>query len=194
MGDFYSSFSKRVHLIQYLFGVIVLLVFARGIYILIGKDLNDEINTILVTRPLVSLKALAAHTDKIELVQNDIENQSFAQIKKMFEDTLRLTQNSVIEIKSQESAWLELKSEMKEDRVNFEQIKNQLADVENIKDQQIIRVKELMDVSESSFVIRSLQWVGNHFVGFALGILASLIVNWIAQKETSVIGGFLRYK
>jgi hypothetical protein len=129
---------------------------------------SDRAKLITMTREPTSLKQLTKHADSLRAMARDIESVSFREIRETTTRTVVLVDRANREISSQVAAWEETRGRMREDGIVYAALRNEIAETQKIRDEEILRVRRAMEKSNS-------MWDG--LLSFALAIISGVIAS-----------------
>ena len=176
----------RVAIVLILFLIAAFALVYRAVTLTLGEKNKLQTNLILMNRSPTSLELLNSHAVKLEAMTKNIEKTSFGDIKNAIEKTITLVNQSNLELKAQNDAWLEIQKQIKRDDVNFRSLKEQLAQLKSLEDERIISLKLLLDKAAQPSIYDT---VFNGVLTFSLGVLSSILTtmtfSWFKKRKVA---------
>jgi hypothetical protein len=129
-------------------------------------------------------QSLNIQLNKLNEISNNIDSYSIQEIKSALKNTALLVNLSNKELNSQYEAWLSIKGVMEKDRKVFDKIRNEINNVEGMKEKQVLAVQEIIERNKNENVI------GSFFTGittFFLGVISSILGTIILKKYNKQI-------
>lgn len=152
----------------------VLYMLGHTIHFALSQNSREQVNLMLMNRTPRSFEELRIQTERLNAITSNIEKYSLGEIRQELQRTSGLVTISRKEFAAQYDAWLEVKEAAGQDRESFLELRAQLDDVSRLQDNQIQRLRKLLDESaEPSFFDSVLGLVGSFFLGVMSSVLAS---------------------
>ncbi|OBT06768.1 hypothetical protein A9267_12745 [Shewanella sp. UCD-FRSSP16_17] len=180
--------QKRVIvLVLIILGVFGLLGY-RAAVVTMGMENATSTNLMLVTRTPNSLTKLQEHSDKMNLMINDIESLPLKDIRSTITKTVALINLTTREIDAQYEAWVDLKAKMDDDGVTFRELKKNLDTIKTLQGEEIISLKKTLDdVNNDDVSVQFISLLISFIVGILSSTVASLLYPSIKDKAKSAI-------
>lgn len=164
-----------------------LYVLAHVFYLIVHPESREQMNLALMNRTPQSFEELRIQTEKLNEITSNIENFSLGEIRQELQRTSRLVTISRKEFHAQYEAWLEVKETTSQDRESFLQLRAQLDDISRLQDNQIRRLRALLDESEKPGFLDSLLGLsGSFFLGVLSSVLASAAYERVWARRTKL--------
>ncbi|MEL4280695.1 MULTISPECIES: hypothetical protein [Shewanella] len=172
-------FRKR----EKFFYAMIIIAFAalayRAYVVTRGTENVTKTNLVMIARTPQSLTKLQHHSEKINLMINDIESLPLKDIKSTIVETVDLINLTSKEIEAQYAAWINLKNKMDNDGLTFVELKNKLETVQILQKQEIENLKGVMnDIYEQSL----LSQITALFISFIIGVFSSIAASFLFPK------------
>lgn len=148
------------------------LLIVRAVILSLSDEAKLRTNVVLMNRAPVSLQQLTSHIGELEVMTSNIEKVSLGEIKLGLENTIRLVNQSNMELKAQYDAWIRIKDEIKKDDAQFRGLRNQLTHMQSLQDEEILRLKNMLNKAQKPSIFAD---ATNLFLSFVLGVLSSII-------------------
>jgi len=176
--------SKNIRIVSVLFfiAIIVISLFSRSIYLMVGENNRINSDLIIASRTPLSLDQLNIQAVKLKKIADNIDSYSFGQIKQAINETVNLVKISNREINAQYEAWLNVKSKINVDTKHYVQLKHQLSKIQELQTAEIIRLRLMLKNAERPSIIVDI-W--NLILTFVLGVSSSFAASLLWKKYKS---------
>jgi translation elongation factor EF-1beta len=181
--------TNKVRLITFaIFITVIFVYYSVHIYFLVaGQDNTDRTNLWIISRDSVQLNKLNDHVKKLEGVTVDINNYTFNELKDLINESVTLIRNTNTEIIAQQKSWSEIRSRIAEDKVNFEQLKSDLNQIENIQSKEIERLQRAInDANETNYFRIVIDNITSFILGLVSSLFASFILPHLLRKKDNI--------
>lgn len=166
--------SKRFYILLFCLFITVAGLVYRAAFVIVGPDNVEKVNLVLMNRSPISLQRLNEHAEKLEEMTNNIDNYTFSTIKLEIDKTIKLVNFANLELKAQYDAWISVKSSLKNDGDSLAKLKEQLDTTRNLQEQEIVKLKNILDNIQKPSIIADLI---NLTLTFIFGVLSSVIAS-----------------
>jgi hypothetical protein len=176
-----SRFGLMIYLL------VMLLLTIRAVILTVGHENTLRSNLFVMNRSSISLNELTTHIKKLESMMEDIENYKLYDIKEALQKTINLVETASQEFNAQYDAWINVKSEISKDKSSYLKLREQLEQVQKMRNSEILRFKELLDEAREPPVYAD---VINLLLSFLMGVISSIIATnitswWTMRKSNS---------
>lgn len=178
---------SRVAFIYLVIAVTFILLSYRMIQLAVGEENNIKTDLLLMNRAPASLEMLNEHVLTLEEMMANIENMTFGAVKQAIEKTIKLINQSNIELMAQYDAWAEVQKQIKRDDLNFRFLRNQIEQLQNIEDERVVSIKRLIDKAEQPSVFENLKSTAvTFFLGILSSIFAVMTYRWVKILKNTI--------
>jgi len=136
-------------------------------------------NLVVANQPQDSLAALVTQANRLSLLSKNIESLSINSLKAAMDDSVVAAQRAAIDFNAQSNAWSELRGKIKDDSSTYESLRVQLADLQRMQKDEIVRLKTLLDEAQRPSIFAD---AFNLFLSFFVGVLSSLLASGLYEK------------
>lgn len=130
-------------------------------------------------QPLDALSALIQQSDRLDQLSKNIENISIALLKQELDRSVMLANLAAKEFDAQSKSWSEMRGKIKQDNSTYDALRMELAELEKIQKDQIVRFKQVISEAERPSILADIR---DLFLTFILGVLSSLIASSLYKK------------
>lgn len=175
------------------FFVLIIIVFFgflgyRAAVATMGIENVTNTNLMLVARTPNSLIKLQEHSEKMNLMINDIESLPLKDIRSTITKTVALINLTTREIDAQYEAWIDLKAKMDSDGESFKELKGNLNTIKTLQSEEIKSLKKTLDdVTAEKVSTQFLSLLVSFVVGVLSSVAASLVYPSIKSRAKSTI-------
>ena len=125
----------------------------RAAVLTVGDANKIQTNLAIINRKPVSVEKLILQVAKLDGITNDIERTTLSDVKAALTETATLLKETQLEIDAQYQAWDAMKSAMEKDDATYRSVAMRLAAVRSQQDDQILRLRELIDSAQQPPVV-----------------------------------------
>ena len=161
----------RVILVGFILGLMPLCLIYKNVVIAYGSEENLKVDLVLMNRQVESLSRLNRLSTDLEMITENIENYSFAQIKKSILDTVDSINLTNREIQAQYDSWVRVKNDIKHDREVFLELRDDLSQIQMLQDNEILKLKDFLESAEKTTLVSDSVSL---FLTFFVGVLSSI--------------------
>lgn len=180
--------QKRVKVFVLAIIVIFGLLGYRAAVTTMGMENVTNTNLMLIARTPHSLIKLQEHSEKMNLMINDIESLPLKDIRSTITKTVALINLTTREIDAQYEAWIDLKAKMDSDGESFKELKGNLDTIKTLQSEEIKNLKKALDdVTAEEASTQFLSLLVSFVVGVFSSIAASLMYPSIKLRAKSTI-------
>lgn len=167
------AFRSRFLLSAILLGFLVMLV--RVGILTVGEENARRSNLAIMGRSAASIDRLNAHMAQLNQMTSNIENYNFGQIREALALTTTLVNQLGREFKAQQTSWEKVQAEIRRDQISFLELKNELAQIQDLQANEIVRLKKAIDEAARPSIFAD---AINLVISFVLGFFSSIAASW----------------
>lgn len=181
-------FKFRIKLILTTLSIIGIVYISYFGILMVGNSNKLNTNISIMNRTPTSFIELGKQVQKLQIMTSNIDNYTLNDIKSSLLTTANLTNLASSEFKAQYESWLFVKGQINKDADSFIQVKQKLDQVQKLQDDEIVRLKELLDKSTKPSLLSSSL---NLLISFLLGVLSSIFSShvyskWLQKKQNHI--------
>jgi len=178
-------FKPRVKIIFFLIVLVLIIYLVRFGILTIGDSNRLVRNLVIMNRTPVSFVELSNQVIELQKITSNIDNYSLNDIKKNLLLTASFADLAGREFKAQYESWILVKNQIEKDTSSFVQLKQQLDEVQKLQNDEVVRLKKLLDeTTKPSMFSSSMNLIASFILGVLSSVLASHIyVMWQQRKQ-----------
>jgi hypothetical protein len=162
-----------------LLGVCFAVLLGRAFFLATNPLNRLRANLVVANQPQDSLSALVQQATKLSALSQNIESVSISSLRAAMEDSVATAQRAALDFNAQSNAWSELRGKIKDDSSTYESLRAQLADLQRMQKEEVVRLKSLLDEAQRPSIFAD---AFNLFLSFFVGVLSSLIASGLYEK------------
>ena len=168
----------RSKLLVALLGLAFAMLLGRAFYLATNPLSRISANLVVANQPQDSLAALVKQAARLSQLSKNIESLSINSLRGAMEDSVAAAERAAVDFNAQSTAWSELRGKIKNDSSTYDALRAQLADLQRMQKDEIVRLKKLLDEAQRPSIFAD-AW--SLFLSFLIGVLGSLLASGLYE-------------
>jgi hypothetical protein len=166
----------RTKMLVVIFSLLFSALAGRAYYLATDSFIRSKADMVLLNTELSSASALARESERLSRLASRLENVSLGELREILANAASLAERASRDFKAQYSSWSALRGKIKEDSSTYESLRVQLAELQRLQNEEILRLKQMLDAAQKPSIFADAM---NLTLSFALGVLSSLLASGV---------------